>query len=56
LVAASALRWNCSTQIGAMAAATALLAVLSANVFAELPGIQTAPAKTDDERRDDSDR
>jgi len=33
LSVASALRWNCSTQIGATAATTALLAVLSANVF-----------------------
>ena len=37
--AASALRWNWSTQIGATAATTALLAVLSARVFAELPSI-----------------
>jgi hypothetical protein len=34
--AASALRWNWSAQIGAIAA---LLAVLSANVFAVLPSI-----------------
>src|SRR5271154_4061292 len=39
LLAASVPRWNWSTQIGAMAAATALLAVLSANVFAEPPSI-----------------
>src|SRR5271154_4192539 len=38
-VAAPALRWNWSTQIGATAAPTALLAVLSASVFAELPSI-----------------
>src|ERR1700684_267920 len=39
LSAASALRWNWSTQIGAIAATTALLAVLSANVFAVLPSM-----------------
>src|SRR5580700_9629725 len=39
LLAESALRWNWSAQIGAIAATTALLAVLSANVFAVLPSI-----------------
>jgi len=39
LSAASALRWNWSTQIGAIVATTALLAVLSANVFAVLPSV-----------------
>ena len=45
LLAASALRWNWSTQIGAMAATTALLAVLSASVFAELPSIHPPQPK-----------
>src|SRR5271166_4697086 len=45
LLVASALRWNWSTQIGAMAATTALLAVLSANVFAELPSIHPPQPK-----------
>src|SRR5208282_2331861 len=45
LLAASALRWNLSTQIGAIAAPTALLGVLSANVFAELPSIHTHQPK-----------
>src|SRR5271157_4128582 len=45
LLAASALRWNWSTQIGAIAAITALLAVLSANVFAELPSIHPPQPK-----------
>jgi hypothetical protein len=39
LLAESALCWNWSTQIGAMAATTALLAVLSAKVFAVLPSM-----------------
>src|SRR5271167_1860065 len=39
LLAASALRWNWSAQIGAIAATTALLAVLSASVFPVLPSI-----------------
>ncbi len=39
LSAASALRWNWSTQIGAIAATTALLAVLSARVLAVLPSM-----------------
>ena len=43
--AASALRWNWSTQIGATAATTALLAVLSARVFAELPSIHPPQPK-----------
>src|SRR5271165_2485120 len=45
LLAASALRWNWSTQIGAIAATTALLAVLSANVFAVLPSIHPPQPK-----------
>src|SRR5271166_6158052 len=43
--AASALRWNWSTQIGAIAATTALLAVLSARVFAVLPSIHPPQPK-----------
>jgi hypothetical protein len=39
LSAASALRWNWSTQIGAIAATAALLAVLSARVLAVLPSM-----------------
>ena len=45
LFAASALCWNWSTQIGAIAATTALLAVLSANAFAELPSIHPPQPK-----------
>jgi hypothetical protein len=40
-LAASALRWNWSTQIGAIAATTAL----SANVFAMLPSIHPPEPK-----------
>src|SRR5580704_16209149 len=45
LLAASVLRWNWSTQIGAIAATTALLAVLSARVFAVLPSIHPPQPK-----------
>jgi hypothetical protein len=45
LLAESALRWNWSAQIGAIAATTALLAVLSANVFAVLPSIHPPQPK-----------
>ena len=45
LAAASALRWNWSTQIGAIAATTALLAVLSANSLAELPSVHPPQPK-----------
>src|SRR5271154_1659035 len=45
LLAAAALRWNWSTQIGAIAATTALLAVLSANVFAVLPSMNPPQLK-----------
>src|SRR5271169_241459 len=45
LFAASALRWNWSTQIGAIAATTALLAVLSARVFAVLPSLHPPQPK-----------
>src|SRR5271163_3098361 len=37
--------WNWSTQIGAIAATTALLAVLSANVFAVLPSMNPPQLK-----------
>ena len=53
--AASAPRWNWSTQIGAIAATTALLAVLSARVFAELPSIHPPQPKPMARVRGDAD-
>ncbi len=44
-VAASVLLWNCWTHIGAIAATTALLAVTSAILLAELPSIQPPQLK-----------
>ena len=52
LLAASLLRWNWSTQIGAIAATTALFAVLSANVFAVLPSMNPPQLESNAERRE----